>query len=567
MNLKEVKNKASRNGFDLSTKRNFSAKVGELLPVYVREVLPADRFDIDLKSLIRTQPLNTAAFARMRYYYDFYFVPYEVLWRFADTVLSQMNDNQHHSINRDPSLNKLTTSRVPYITCKTIATYLRSLADHYHDQPDISRTIFGTSRSLASAKLLEYLGYGNFYNYARHSSSSGKPAAPSDQWSTNPQISNLSMNLFPMLAYQKIYSDYYRDTQWEKFNPSIFNVDWMLGNSEPVFSESYLDANFKSYSNFFDLRYCNWNKDLFHGVLPNQQFGSTSVVSITSAINPDKTEAAGELSVIALRQAEALQRYKEVAMSVSQNYKDQIEAHWNVKVSGDYGDTCKYLGGIDGNLDINEVVNTNITGENEAEIAGKGVGVSNGKVTFESSGQYGVLMCIFHCAPLIDYTTNGVDKFVTRVNATDFAIPELDNIGMESLPSELLTNKRIQSETQSKYNSPFIIGYVPRYIDYKTDIDKSIGAFKSSLSNWIISYSDTTVYNGINSESNPMGTTLPTIPLNAVIDYTFLKVNPASVNPLFGVAAGDDVDTDQLLASTFFDVKAVRNLDVNGLPY
>ena len=29
--------------------------------------------------------------------------------------------------------------------------------------------------------------------------------------------------------------------------------------------------------NFFDLRYCNWQKDLFHGVLPHQQYGETAV--------------------------------------------------------------------------------------------------------------------------------------------------------------------------------------------------------------------------------------------------------------------------------------------------
>ena len=33
MSFKSLKNKTSRNGFDLSSKRNFTAKAGELLPV------------------------------------------------------------------------------------------------------------------------------------------------------------------------------------------------------------------------------------------------------------------------------------------------------------------------------------------------------------------------------------------------------------------------------------------------------------------------------------------------------------------------------------------------------
>ncbi len=68
MSLKSLRNKTSRNGFDLSSKRNFTAKAGELLPILCKEVLPGDKFEIDLKTFTRTQPLNTAAFARMREY-------------------------------------------------------------------------------------------------------------------------------------------------------------------------------------------------------------------------------------------------------------------------------------------------------------------------------------------------------------------------------------------------------------------------------------------------------------------------------------------------------------------
>ena len=30
----------------------------------------------------------------------------------------------------------------------------------------------------------------------------------------------------------------------------------------------------------FDLKYCNWNKDMLMGVLPNSQFGDVSVVNL-----------------------------------------------------------------------------------------------------------------------------------------------------------------------------------------------------------------------------------------------------------------------------------------------
>ena len=58
MEMKSIRNKSSRNGFDLSFKRNFTAKTGELLPIMCKEVIPGDTFT-------RTMPVNTAAYARV----------------------------------------------------------------------------------------------------------------------------------------------------------------------------------------------------------------------------------------------------------------------------------------------------------------------------------------------------------------------------------------------------------------------------------------------------------------------------------------------------------------------
>ena len=73
-----------RNGFDLSTRRVFTAPAGALLPVLTQEVNPGEHFSISVQDLVRTQPLNTAAFARCKEYYHFFFVPYKSLWSSSD---------------------------------------------------------------------------------------------------------------------------------------------------------------------------------------------------------------------------------------------------------------------------------------------------------------------------------------------------------------------------------------------------------------------------------------------------------------------------------------------------
>lgn len=575
MSLKSIRNNPSRNGFDLSFKKNFTAKAGELLPVMVKEVLPGDMFKINLKAFTRTQPVNTAAFARIREYYDFFFVPYSLLWNKSNTILTQMYDNPQHAVSLNPTQNFVLNGEMPYTTSSSISKYLHDL-NNGSAYSNYKSNYFGYSRASGSVKLLEYLGYGNFETYL------------ADSWSTAPLMADLNLNLFGLLAYQKIYSDFYRDSQWERISPSTFNVDYLDG-SNMLISQFSDNTEFCQNYNFFDLRYCNWQKDLFHGVLPHQQYGETAVASITpnvtgkltlsnfSTIGTSPTVASGtatknlpafdtvgDLSVLVLRQAEFLQKWKEVTQSGNKDYKDQLEKHWGVSVGDGFSELCTYLGGVSSSIDINEVVNTNITGSAAADIAGKGVGVSNGEINFNSKDRYGLIMCIYHCLPLLDYTTDMLDPAFLKVNATDYAIPEFDRVGMQSMPLVQLMNP-LRSMADA---SGLVLGYVPRYIDYKTSVDQSVGGFKRTLSSWVISYGNASVVDqvALPSDAPPVEPSEP-VPSVAPMNFTFFKVNPNCLNPIFAVDANSDMSTDQFLCSSFFDVKSVRNLDTDGLPY
>lgn len=572
MSLKSIRNNPSRNGFDLSFKKNFTAKAGELLPVMVKEVLPGDTFKINLKAFTRTQPVNTAAFARIREYYDFFFVPYDLLWNKSNTVLTQMLDNPQHAVSLDPTANFVLNGEMPYTTSQSIADYLNSV--HNASQYSAFKSNYlGYDRGLCSVKLLEYLGYGNYESFL----TSG--------WPNSPLMSDLNQNLFGLLAYQKIYSDFYRDSQWERISPSTFNVDYLDGSNMYVTNFYNNDVFVKNY-NMFDLRYCNWQKDLFHGVLPHQQYGDTSVAPIipdvtgkltlsnfgtvgtvasgTATKNLPAFDTVGNLSVLALRQAEFLQKWKEIAQSGNKDYKDQIQKHWGVSVGDGFSELCTYLGGVSSSIDINEVVNTNITGSATADIAGKGVGVANGEINFNSSGRYGLIMCIYHCLPLLDYTTDMIDPALLKVNATDYAIPEFDRVGMQPMPLLQLMNP-LRSVANA---SSLVLGYVPRYIDYKTSVDQSVGGFKRTLNSWVISYSNQSVVNQVTlpDDAPPVEPSEP-VPSVAPMNFTFFKVNPNCLNPIFAVEVNSNMNTDQFLCSSFFDVKVVRNLDTDGLPY
>lgn len=589
MSMVKLKNHTSRNAFDIGRKNAFTAKVGELLPVACIECLPGDNIKAKVQHFTRTMPVNTAAYTRLREYYDWFFVPTNLLWNKFNTFVTQMTNNVQHA--QSIVTNNVLSDTHPYFQVLDIHTYLR--------QRTVSNptNIFGFDRAELTAKLLNYLGYGNFSLSLGESSSE------------NPYRENLNLNPFPLLAYQKIYQDYFRNTQWEQAYAPAFNLDYIKGTNDNFISTQNLTIGNYDRECMFDLRYCNWNKDKFMGLLPSPQYGTSASLlgSVSSeplylqltTTNPNSLDVpvsvglnanqsrntnyrliglngqdtgltAGTVlnsalltalreklgisestfSVLALRQAESLQKWQEITQSQQQDYKSQIEAHFGVSMSDAYSERCRYIDGSVSNLDISEVTNTNITDNNGADIAGKGVGVGQGNMKF-STDVHGYLMCIYHAVPLLDYAISGVSRVNMKTKATDYAIPEFDRTGMVSVPTVELTNN-----VDSTSFTPNLLGYAPRYYDYKTSVDEVHGAFMNDLSHWVAPVGDAYINTYLDSVKDISG-----------INYIFFKVNPSFMNPIFSIDADSSMSSDQLLINANFDITAVRNLDRNGLPY
>lgn len=590
MSMQKVNNRPSRSAFDLSRKNLFTAKVGEILPVVVLECLPGDKHRIETKWLTRTQPLDTAAYTRVREYFNWYYVPTNLLWnKFDDFVVNMVDNNMKaDSINVASKLSE----QHPYVTCSQIWSYIYNIA-----QQD-KKNFFGFSRAKLTCKLLEYLGYGDFYQATITSE------FPRDRI-------NAVLNIFPLLAYQKIYQDHIRNSQWEKAYAPASNINYMTGvagsNNIPI---NNIDIDVE---NMFDLRYSDWNKDYFMGVLPNQQYGPASIIPVndtTPGIYVDGniglptssgqygnvTVSAGavnaqlngtdinlrltssqlksfrdslsiQFGVLALRQAEAVQKMREIQQSHEQDYKSQLEARFNVKPSDAYSDRCKWLGGDSASIDISEVVNTNlsstsagITSDSNAVIKGKGVGTGTGKIEFETS-VHGYLVCLYHAVPLLDFAISGIKKQNLKTLFTDYAQPELDKTGMVSIPLiELINNDMPVGFAQNRN----LIGYAPQYYEYKTAYDECHGAFNKTDTN-----------NGLPSWVAPIGNQYLSNYLNSLdfsqyvegFNYMFFKVPPSILNNIMAVNADSTPDTDQLLVNSYYQIYSVRNLDYNGLPY
>ena len=124
------------------------------------------------------------------------------------------------------------------------------------------------------------LGYGSFLAPTNTSKAVitkaylGKDSVPDD---SNPLVFSQSqtVNILPMLAYQKIYYDFFSESQWEKHLAYSYNVDYWDGKSQLNLAPAMLQ-----------LRYANYPKDYFMGMLPSSQYGSVALLSATDSTLP-----------------------------------------------------------------------------------------------------------------------------------------------------------------------------------------------------------------------------------------------------------------------------------------
>jgi hypothetical protein len=590
-NLKDIRNHPRRSAFDLSSKVAFSAKSGELLPVKWYFTMPGDKFFLKRQHFTRTQPVNTSAYTRIREYYDWFWVPLHLLWRNAPEVISQMQSNVQHSNSETSALTL--GNYLPTISLSQLSQVFSTLLG--------KSNYFGFNRGDLSYKLMQYLRVGNANGTTVNF---GTSVPQSDTSYTQKYRFDLNVSIFPLLAYKKFCQDYFRYSQWQDSSPYLWNIDYYTGSSQHLFSS--LPAGSSSYWNgntMFDLEYCNWNKDIFTGVLPDSQFGDVATIDtgglksqdlyvearLTSSsssrtyLGPKITPSGSDFSinagpsavqsnplfvsmpsvaasfdVLALRRGEALQRWKEISLNVPQNYRAQIKAHFGVDVGENMSGMSTYVGGDSSSLDISEVVNTNLSSgdtQSEAVIAGKGVGSSQGSEKFEAR-DWGVLMCIYHNVPLLDYVSSAPDPQLFASVNTDLPIPELDSIGMQSIPISMYSNS--DKELVKGFASPdYTMGYLPRYYSWKTSYDFVLGSFTTTEKEWVAPISPDLWKRMLST----------VITASSSVTYNIFKVNPSVLDSIFQVNADSKWDTDPFLINCAFDVKVVRNLDYSGMPY
>lgn len=677
LGMHRLKNKVNRNAFDLSHRHMFTAQVGELLPVFTQWVNPNETFKIGYNGKTRTAALNSDAFTRIRENIQYYFVPFQSLWKYFEQQVNNMTkgdagQNISKFASSSTAASQISTS-LPYISYIDLGTWLSIMVEHacaavveyFTSKPNVSdrsATDFADFCSASqtytdvfvcdgyrycrAAKLLMALGYGNFDTVIQYdiyamaelyvTNNSGSWSALSFRSSEyylkfsrfeSSIYNSPNLSILPLLAYHKICNDHYRNEKWQPFEPWSCNIDY-LSPTDNMNAQSFISSStFTSLSTcLIDLENSNLPIDYFTSVLPRAQYGdetavplglkdtdatyivkdsadtskgvlfglqshtpndtlvkadadptpshgyyaswvrSSSTGDVLLGFNGKLTASGSSMKISALRSATALQKYKEIQNSNDPDFANQVLAHFGIKPKVD-ARTSIFIGGDDKTLSINPQVNTNFLDGGQPDIKAIGVGDLSAGCKFTAS-TYGMIIGIYRAVPQLDYSHVGIDRNLFKSDATDFPVPELDSIGMQTqyrceLSAPLLGLCKRVVPYESSPNSldmTTTYGYAPRYAELKSAHDYFEGGFCGSYSSWVTGYDQSFLSRwrrnlGSTSISNYGG-----------IDDLF-KCRPSLLYPIFVNQWSGTVNDDKLLIGSVNSCVAVRPFSMYGLPY
>lgn len=237
----------SRNAFDRSQKRVFHVPFGALLPCFIERVNPNDYVELSPETQTIIEPLAAPAFMRLKEHIDYFFVPTSQLWSPFDNFYTKQDQYRSSSIKASQGAQRIpdTVPTMDYSFVKGMLQIMSTLKDEH-----------GYNQSYGAVRLLDALKYGNLLGCLDTLDD------PSLDANDIPQLPNV--NLFGLLAYQKVYFDYYRNPKYEECDTDAYNIDEFTGSQ--VFTNADKD---RQYAHWFRMRYRWMKKDYFTSVQPN----------------------------------------------------------------------------------------------------------------------------------------------------------------------------------------------------------------------------------------------------------------------------------------------------------
>lgn len=439
-----------RSKHSLSFQRLQSMNMGYLYPTGVVEVLPGDSMRFGQSAFCRFSPLVNPVMAKVNIMMYRFFVPYRILDRNWETVITGGMNNDTSEITPQIELN---------------------------------------SAAWKQGGIFDYMGVGN------------------------PGSNTLSVCSYAFRAYNMIWNEYFRDQDlmteayfdnesatddpdnfgilpvcWEK---DYFTTarPWMqkgdavsipvMGASSSVSINGSVSTTIGasgpftlSGSSFSTSNNFNWQSS--NSNVPSGSYtGGLSAQSTFTGSG--EAPLSGFISPEDLRLAMSLQRFGENRARFGSRYSEYLRM-LGVRPQDQRLDLPEYLGGGLSTMQLSEVIQTSPTdGAPLGNLGGHGVGVARSRRSRHFFPEHGLVIFLAALRPKALYT-NSIPREFLRKSRFDFWQPELQNLGQQEV-----TNQELNASNE---NPGQVFGYADRYNEYRYKQSQVCGEFRSSLQDW-----------------------------------------------------------------------------------
>lgn len=454
----EIRRAKFQRDFNLLTTMN----EGDLVPIYLDEVLPADTFKINLNALVR---MATPLYPVMdNAYMDFYFffIPNRLLWKHFENLMGQ-NDSTFWA--------EQTEYTTPVTTAPEGGWNVGTLADY-----------FGIPTGVSGLKVnsLPFRAYAKVWNEWFRDENLQQPVTQSMDDTTTTGV-NTGNNLtdaeaggLPLKVCK--YKDYFTSCLPSPQKSAEPVTIPMLGNA-PI--ALYNTVSTPKLSN----KAIAWgtskkSTDLYSNgdivaKLQNPKFVGTAkaesgkyfwfengATDTTAAFGADLSEVAGA-TINELRQAIAVQHIFERDARTGTRYKEILKGAWGVTSPDARLDRSEYIGGHRMPINVNQVIQTSSTDSTSPQGntgAYSMTTLSRNMCTY-SATEHGFVLGL--AAIRVDHSyQQGLSRLWTRSTRFSYYDPMLANLGEQAV-----LNQEIYAQGQAKDEEVF--GYQEAWADYR----------------------------------------------------------------------------------------------------
>lgn len=524
-----------RSKFTRPSTHKTTFNTGDIIPIYVDEVLPGDTAVMDMAAVIRMStpiyPVMDNAFADIYFFY----VPNRLVWEHWREFNGQNNTTYWE---------QETEYQIPKITSPENGWEKGTIAD-YMGIPTLIKNLEINS--------LPFRAYCLIYNEWFRDENLKQPAnvnlddatqtgSNGDNYITDAQLGGK-----PIKAAK--YPDYFTTALPEpQKGPDVLLP---LGTSAPITGTIDQISLPNMGNNKGTLIYPTTQGDTanIQGELRSGIFGTTNRLEI---IVPDKygnenhNELITDLSkatsatINQLRQAFAVQRLYEKDARGGTRYTEIIRAHFGVISPDARQQRPEYLGGQRVPINVNQVIQTSSTDATtpQGNVAAYSLTGANQHVFTKSFTEHGYLLGL--AVVRTDHTyQQGIERMWSRKSRFDFYWPSLANIGEQAI-----LNKEIYAQGTDADEEAF--GYQEAWAEYRYKPNRVSSAFRSNYQTTLDAWHYADYYT-----SQP------------ILGSQWIDETRANVNRT--IAVQDELE-DQFIADFYFKADMVRPMPMYSIP-